>query len=114
MHEYDDMGRDVFLARYGFKRSTKFVLVHNGREYDSKALLAAAHGFQYPDEGPLPNNFNGGEQTTARFRALGFTIVFPTTGILADVRSSFGDRFVPSRVDAEREAAALLDARQER
>ena len=44
MREYDDMGRDAFLAKYGFKRSTKFVVVHNGREYDSKALLAAAHG----------------------------------------------------------------------
>ena len=111
MHEYDDMGRDDFLARYGFKRSTKFVVVHNGREYDSKALLAAAHGFQHPDEGPLPNNFSGGEQTTARFRALGFAVVFPTTEVLADVRSSFGDRVVPSRAEAEREAAALLDAR---
>jgi hypothetical protein len=73
------------------KRSTKFVVAHNGREYDSKALLAAAHGFQHPDKGPLPNNFSGGEQTTARFRALGFTVVFPTAEILADVRSSFGE-----------------------
>jgi hypothetical protein len=40
-----------------------------------------------------------------------FTIVFPTTEILADVRSAFGDRFVLSRVEAEREAAALLNAR---
>lgn len=111
MRQYDDMGRDAFLARYGFKRSTKFVVAHNGREYDSKALLAAAHGFQHPDKGPLPNNFSGGEQTTARFRALGFTVVFPTAEILADVRSSFGERFVPSRVEAEREATALLNAR---
>lgn len=111
MREYDEMGRESFLTKYGFKRSTKFVVVHNRREYDSKALLAAAHGFQHPDEGPLLNNFSGGEQTTARFRALGFTIVFPTTEILADVRSAFGDRFVPSRVEAEQEAAALLNAR---
>ena len=51
MREYDELGRDAFLARYGFKRSTKFVVVDNGHEFDSKALLAAAHGFQYPEKG---------------------------------------------------------------
>ncbi len=54
MREYDGMGRDAFLARYGFRRSTKFVVVRHGREYDSKAVLAAAHGFQHPDEGMTP------------------------------------------------------------
>jgi hypothetical protein len=77
MREYDELGRDAFLAKYKFGRSTKFVVVDNGREYDSKALLAAAHGFQHPDEGPLPNNFSSGEQTTSRLRALGFTIASP-------------------------------------
>jgi putative restriction endonuclease len=68
MREYDELGRDAFLAKYGFKRSTKFVVIDSGREYDSKALLAAAHGFQYSEKGPLPNTFSGGEPTTATSR----------------------------------------------
>jgi MoxR-like ATPase len=74
MREYDALGREGFLAKYGFGKATKFVVVDGGREYDSKALMAAAHGFEHPSEGPLPNNFSGGEQTTSRLRALGFTI----------------------------------------
>jgi len=34
-----------------------------------------------------------------------------TTQVLAEVRSTFGDRFVPARVEAERDAAALLNDR---
>lgn len=78
MREHDALGRDAFLAKYGFGKATKFVVVDGGREYDSKALLAAAHGFEHPDEGPLPNNFSGGDQTTSRLRALGFTVAAPS------------------------------------
>jgi hypothetical protein len=77
MQEYDEIGRDAFLAKYGFGKSRKFVVSHEGREYDSKALLAAAHGMQHPDQGPLSNNFSGGEQTISRLRALGFKITSP-------------------------------------
>ena len=79
MREYDELGQEAFLDKYGFSKSTKFVVANDGREYDSKALLAAAHGFQHPDEGPLPNNFSGGQQTTSRLRALGFTVTSPTS-----------------------------------
>jgi hypothetical protein len=34
--ECDELGRDVFLKRYGYKRATKYAIVVNGREYDSK------------------------------------------------------------------------------
>lgn len=78
MSEHEALGRDAFLAKYGFGKATKFVVVDGGREYDSKALLAAAHGFEHPDEGPLPNNFSGGDQTTSRLRALGFTVAAPS------------------------------------
>lgn len=36
--EYDDVGGEVFLARYGFKPARTYRLVHDGRRYDSKAL----------------------------------------------------------------------------
>jgi hypothetical protein len=51
IREYDVLGRDVFLAKYGFKRSTKFVVVDNGREYDSKALAGCRVWLPVPGEG---------------------------------------------------------------
>jgi len=38
--EYDLLGRDAFLEKYGFGRSLTYYLVHDGREYDSKAIAA--------------------------------------------------------------------------
>ena len=79
MREYDALGREPFLAKYGFGKATKFVVVDGGREYDSKAVLAAAHGFEHPDEGPLSaHGFSGGGRTTSRLRALGFIFAAPS------------------------------------
>lgn len=81
--EFDRLTRDAFLRRYGFGRSRKYFLVYRGRRYDSKAILGAAHGFQYPDRGPLsPGDFSGGEAAAApKLRALGFDV---ETGHQAD------------------------------
>jgi 5-methylcytosine-specific restriction protein A len=35
--EYDTLGQDRFLARYGFDLARRYWLVHNGRRYDSNA-----------------------------------------------------------------------------
>ncbi len=40
--ECDRLGRDAFLAKYGFGRSRDYVVAHAGGEYDSKALVGAA------------------------------------------------------------------------
>jgi len=47
--EYDRIGRAAFLARYGFREARSYFLVHNGKRYDSKAIVGAAIGYQ-----PLP------------------------------------------------------------
>jgi hypothetical protein len=75
--EFDSLGRDGFLQRYGFGRARRFYVEHDGKLYDSKVLLGAAHGFQFPDQGPLAStDFSGGESTTVRkLRDLGSTIV---------------------------------------
>ena len=74
MAEFDRIGRDAFLRKYGFDRSRRFVLEHEG-EYDSKATLAAAHGIQFPEAGPLgPHDFSGGRETTAKAAELGFSV----------------------------------------
>lgn len=77
--EYDKLGEAAFLQKYGFDPSRKFWLsVPEGklRRYTSKAVLGAAHGFQFPRLGPLQaSDFSGGGPTTAKLRALGFTVV---------------------------------------
>ena len=44
--------------------------------YDTKAIVAAAHGYQFGD--PLPNKFSGGEATMAPLlEGLGFDVTRP-------------------------------------
>jgi hypothetical protein len=76
LDEFDNLGRDGFLAKYGFGPARSYFLVRNRRLYDSKAIFGAAYGFQYPDEGPLrAQGFSGGDRTVAhRLRALGFDV----------------------------------------
>ena len=58
--EYDTLGQDRFLSQYGFGPARRYWLVHNGRRYDSKAIVAAAHSFQFPERGPLRSPSSAG------------------------------------------------------
>jgi 5-methylcytosine-specific restriction enzyme A len=73
--EYDQVGQEAFLGRYGFERARLYVVVHDGKSYDSKAIVGAAHGY-LPGEAPLAaRQFSGGEATVGRLlRRLGFTV----------------------------------------
>ncbi len=79
LDEFSALGRTTFLARYGFGKSRDFLVRNpaNGELCDSKAIVGAAYGFQYPDEGPLkPTDFSGGEATvTPKLQDLGFEVV---------------------------------------
>jgi 5-methylcytosine-specific restriction enzyme B len=74
--EADALGRQKFLDKYGFSPSREYFLLHDGRLYDSKAIVGAAHRYQYPDRGPLKAaDFSGGEQTVQRkLEQLGFAV----------------------------------------
>jgi 5-methylcytosine-specific restriction enzyme A len=50
--EYDELSQDVFLRKYGFNRARSYLLIHEGKAYDSKAIVGAAHGF-LDGENPL-------------------------------------------------------------
>jgi 5-methylcytosine-specific restriction protein A len=73
--EYDRLGREAFLRQHGYDRARQYVLVHDGKPYDSKAIVGVAHGF-LPGEKPLiSSEFSGGEATVGRLlRTLGFTV----------------------------------------
>jgi Swt1-like HEPN len=71
---YDRLGQDQFLTKYGFGRATAYLLIYNGRSYDSKAILGVAYGFATGV--PLVSReFSGGVHGAAGvLRELGFEI----------------------------------------
>ncbi len=84
--ECDRLGRDHFLAVYGFRRAYNYFLVVDGREYDSKAIVGVAHGYQFPARGPLRSDeFSGGLATVKRkLDDLGFEVRVLTGGAAAE------------------------------
>jgi hypothetical protein len=64
IQEFNDLGRDKFLKKYGFSRSSKFYLIHEQRIYDTKALVGAA--YRHATGRKLTyDKFAGGAQTKA-------------------------------------------------
>jgi hypothetical protein len=109
LDEFSTLGRTAFLSKYGFGKSRDFLVQNpkNGQLCDSKAIVGAAYGFQYPGEGPLkPSEFSGGEATVVpKLQALGFQVV----------RS--GEDWTQEEVNATVDAyfeMLLLEARQEK
>jgi len=75
--EHDARGGEEFLAAYGFGPSRDYLLIHEGRSYDSKAILGVAHKFA---TGRLATSdeFHGGMQTTVVIlRKRGFEVTEP-------------------------------------
>jgi hypothetical protein len=72
--DFDRLGRDAFLQQHGFGRSRVYLLRHNGKLYDSKAILGVAHGYSGGDRHNLAaTEFSGGDVTVAStLRRLGF------------------------------------------
>ncbi|WP_153769261.1 HNH endonuclease signature motif containing protein [Labrenzia sp. CE80] len=72
--ECDGLGRDAFLAKYGYKRARTYRLLHDGRIYDTKAIFGVAFGKQHGS--PLRSrDFAGGAATVVPvFKRLGFRV----------------------------------------
>ncbi|WP_158708923.1 HNH endonuclease signature motif containing protein [Streptomyces sp. NRRL S-920] len=84
--EFDRIGRGAFLRRYGFQASRAYLLEVEGRYYDSKAVVGAAHGY-LPGQVPLTAaEFSGGRDHAVKLLgALGFQVVSQET--VADTAS---------------------------
>lgn len=78
--EFDELGREAFLKKYGFGKSRGYFLEHNGKRYDSKAIAGAAHGKLGRRFAALaPSEFSGGDRTVAkRLRELDFIVTEPS------------------------------------
>lgn len=76
LDEYDQIGRDHFLRKYGFNPSRKYMIEHQGRRYDSKAIAGAAFGYLSVVAAPLQwDEFSGGMATVVPLmQRLGFKI----------------------------------------
>jgi AAA domain (dynein-related subfamily) len=78
LDEFDQIGRDAFLQRYGIDAAKGYFVLRNGRKYDAKAVLGAAHG-KLPDKLPLKHDdFYGGERAARVVRELGFQVEAPS------------------------------------
>lgn len=74
--EFDREGRDETLRRHGFRRALDYIVVHEGREYDAKALYGIAHAIEYPEEASLrTRGLQGGLEVNAKFEDLGLEVV---------------------------------------
>lgn len=70
-----DAGDAEFLSVHGFKPANRFLLHHNGRFYQSKAIVGVAHGYA-TDTTWGPRDFSGGTATVQRtLERLGFEVV---------------------------------------
>ena len=76
IEEFNQLGRDAFLRKYGRRGSDSYWIKHRGNHYDLKAIWGAAHvhaGMQQPHR-----NLGTGQnsiQVKAQLERLGFTVV---------------------------------------
>ena len=73
--EYDRLGRDAFLKKYGYHKAVSYLIVHKDHKYDSKAIIGVAFGYQYSTL-PLTNDeFSGGKVTVEKaLTRMGFSV----------------------------------------
>jgi hypothetical protein len=108
MDEFVRIGRTAFLARYGYGKSRDFMVrdAQTGQLCDSKAIVGAAYGYQFPAEGPLkPGDFSGGEATVVpRLQRLGFEVVrIGEDWTAAEVEATVASYFEMLRLEAAQE-----------
>ncbi|MFF1927301.1 HNH endonuclease [Streptomyces sp. NPDC058228] len=75
--EHDRLGPEAFRETYGYRAAAAYLLVHEGRQYDSKAIAGVAHLY---DSGSAlkPSQLIGGlKHAVAWLRREGFTVVEP-------------------------------------
>ena len=82
--EYDRLGQDRFLDKYGFGTARSYRLVVDGKTYDSKAIVGAAHGFLRGQQPLAAADFSSGAATVGRLlNGLGFQVTQAVSGLTA-------------------------------
>jgi 5-methylcytosine-specific restriction protein B len=75
--EFDRLGREQFLRQYGFNKARTYMLQHEDKLYDAKAIIGVAYGMANPNEPHLSGrDFHSGEGAVRRrLNRLGFTVI---------------------------------------
>ncbi|MFE4517838.1 hypothetical protein ACFRMQ_27020 [Kitasatospora sp. NPDC056783] len=74
IEECDEAGADAFRETYGFGRARVYVLHHEGRTYDSKAIAGVAHRHEY-GRALTSEEFSGGKAAAvAWLERVGFVV----------------------------------------
>jgi hypothetical protein len=104
--EARSLGRDDFLDGYGFGRARSYFVVHEGRAFDSKAIVGVAHQHVSPTAEPLAaSDFSGGEATVgALLSRHGFDVASPQSE-----RPTWLFQADPSRFDLDEMLATQQD-----
>jgi Holliday junction resolvase-like predicted endonuclease len=72
--EYDELGRETFLAKYGYSKARTYVLVHEGRDYNAKAIAGVAHKWDH-ERALKSSEFSGGKAHAVTWlERLGFQV----------------------------------------
>src|SRR3978361_123615 len=73
--EFERIGEEAFLQKYGFSQSYDYVIRHELNDYPAEAILGAAYGGQFPDAGPLSHTtLSEGQPTIDKLGGLGFVV----------------------------------------
>ncbi|MGV8964709.1 MAG: hypothetical protein ACOH2F_00395 [Cellulomonas sp.] len=109
--EYDTRGGTQFLELYGFGSSHGYLL-HEGRSYDSTAILGVAHRFATGRLATSEEFTSGMAGAVAILRKRGFEVSEPTSAspatTLRAARASRTPRVPVVRATATREAPAAI------
>lgn len=96
--ECEQIGKEAFLAKYGFAASAKYVLRHGGKSYPSKAIIGAAAKLG-------PRAFSGGRAHLGKtFAKLGFSIgalafVATTPRVVSYAAAAHGEESTENQVE---------------
>ena len=75
LKDCDELGATAFLEKYGYGEAKNYVLVEDGKHYDSKAIFGAAYMIQHGRQLAF-DDFKGGlVQVVIPLRKLGFEIL---------------------------------------
>ncbi|WHX20205.1 hypothetical protein QFW82_25740 [Streptomyces malaysiensis subsp. malaysiensis] len=77
--EHDRLGAEAFRETYGYRAAVTYLLEHEGRLYDSKAIVGVAHKYDFGVAlKPSTPGFSGGlKHAVAWLQREGFTVIEP-------------------------------------
>ena len=104
--EYDARGGEQFLEVYGFAPSPGYTLTHEGRRYDSRAILGVAHRFATGRLATSDEFSAGMDGAVAILRKRGFEVTEPA----ATVRPAQPRAARTPRASAPRSGAARVSS----